>query len=110
MRKIERRNQRSEKAHLALNLFLESIREREGIEALAVTTEDGFLVAGVGETDVEWMGALGASSKRSTLTWEERTLHVQRVEVNKVAMFVTSTGRPTATSSVKLGFERILAA
>jgi len=70
MRKMERRTQRSEKAHLALNLFLESMREREGIEALAVTTEDGFLVAGVGETDVEWMGALGASSKRSTLTWK----------------------------------------
>ena len=110
MRKLERRNQRSEKAHLALNLFLESMREREGIEALAVTTEDGFLVAGVGETDVEWMGALGASSKRSTLTWEERTLHVQRVEVNRVPMFVTSTGRPALAASVKLGFERILAA
>ena len=110
MRKPERRNQRSEKAHLALNLFLESMRAREGIEALAVTTEDGFLVAGVGETDVEWMGALGASSKRSTLTWEERTLHVERVEVNRVPMFVTSTNRPAVAASVKLGFERILAA
>jgi hypothetical protein len=110
MRKPERRNRRSEKAHLALNLFLESIRKSEGIEALAVTTEDGFLVAGVGETDVEWMGALGASSRRSTLTWEERTLHVQRVEVNRVPMFVTSSGRPATAASVKLGFERILAA
>lgn len=110
MRKPERRNRRSEKAHLALNLFLDSVRKAEGIEALAVTTEDGFLVAGVGETDVEWMGALGASSKRKVFTWEKLTLHVQRVEVNRVPMFVTSVGRPAKTASVKDGFERILAA
>lgn len=110
MRKPERRNRRSGQAHLALNLFLESLREREGIEAMAVTTEDGFLVAGVGEADVEWMGALGASSKRSTLSWEDRTLHVQRVEVNHVPMFLTSSGRRASAASVQLGFERILAA
>lgn len=109
MRKPERRNHRSEKAHLALNLFLESVRKSEGIEALAVTTEDGFLVAGVGETDVEWMGALGASSRRATLKWEERTLHVQRVEVNRVPMLVTSAGRAAKAASLKAGFERILA-
>lgn len=110
MRKPERRNRRSEKAHLALNLFLESVRKAEGIEALAVTTEDGFLVAGVGETDVEWMGALGASSRRSTFQWEEHTLHVQRLEVNRVPMFVTSAGRAVKAVSLKVGFERILAA
>lgn len=110
MRKPERRNRRSEQAHLAMNLFLESLREREGFEAVAVTTEDGFLVAGVGETDVEWMGAIGASSRRSTLQWEERTLHVVRVEVNRVPMYVTSAGRPATASKVKVGFERILAA
>lgn len=110
MRKPERRTRRSEKAHLALNLFLESVRKAEGIEALAVTTEDGFLVAGVGETDVEWMGALGASARRSTFKWEEHTLHVQRLEVNRVPMFVTSAGRAAKAASLKVGFERILAA
>jgi predicted regulator of Ras-like GTPase activity (Roadblock/LC7/MglB family) len=110
MRKPERRNRRSEKAHLALNMFLESLREREGIEALAVTTADGFLVAGVGETDVEWMGALGASAQRSTIRWEERTLHVDRVEVNKVPMFLTSSGKRASAATVQVGFERILAA
>ena len=110
MRKPERRNRRSEKAHLALNLFLETVRKSEGIEALAVTTADGFLVAGVGETDVEWMGALGASSQRSTFKWEELTLHVQRLEVNRVPMFITSAGRRAKAASLKDGFERILAA
>lgn len=110
MRKPERRNRRSEKAHLALNMFLESLREREGIEAVAVTTADGFLVAGVGETDVEWMGALGASSQRSTIAWEDRTLHVQRLDVNKVPMFLTTSGKIANASSIQVGFERILAA
>ncbi len=108
MRKPERRKTRSEKAHLALNMFLDSVRKSEGIEALAVTTEDGFLVAGVGETDVEWMGALGASSKRKTFEWEDLTLHVQRLEVNRVPMFITSAGRAARAASLKAGFERIL--
>lgn len=109
MFKFNRRIRRSEKPHLALNNFLESLRAREGIEALAVTTEDGLLVAGAGPTDVEWMGAVGASSHRSTLTWDERTLHVQRMEVNRVPMFVTSAGGRTDVSTVRLGLERILA-
>ena len=110
MRKTERRMGRSEKAHLALNLFLESLRRAEGSTAVAVTTADGFLVAGVGETDVEWMGALGASSQRASLKWDEHTLHVERIEVNKVPMFVTSAGKKVKRWSVKTGFERILAA
>ena len=110
MRKPERRRGRSEKAHLALNLFLESLRKTESLEAIAVTTEDGFLVAGVGEADVEWMGALGASSRRKVFTWEKLTLHVQKLVVNHVPMFVTSVGRPAKAASVKDGFERILAA
>lgn len=109
MHKPERRRERSNEAHRALTLFLESLRERENIDALAVTTEDGLLIAGVGEDDVEWMGALGASSKRSTLTWEERTLHVQRVEVNHVPMYLTSTDKKANAFSVQYGFERILA-
>ena len=111
MRKPERRTRRSEKAHLALNLFLESLRKTsDGLRALAVTTEDGFLVAGAGETDLEWMGAVGASAQRATLEWDEHTLHVQRVVVNKVPMFLTSAGRAANAKSVQLGLERILAA
>lgn len=112
MRKPERRKRRSEKAHLALNLYLESIREREGFKALAVTTDDGFLVAGaagVRETDIEWMGALGASARRKTLDWENETLHVQKLEINDVPMFLTSMGRKANAGELKLGLERILA-
>ena len=111
MRKPERRKRRSEEAHLALNLYLESIREREGFKALAVTTDDGFLVAGAGvrETDIEWMGALGASARRKTLDWENETLHVQKLELNDVPMFLTSMGKKADAGELKLGLERILA-
>lgn len=108
MRKPERRNRRSEKTHIALNLFLESLREREGIEAVAVTTEEGLLVAGVGTADVEYMGAIGAASKRSILEWEDKKLHVQKLEVNEVPMYLTSAGRRASAQSVELGFQRIL--
>ncbi len=108
MRKPERRTHRSEKTHVALNLFLESLREREGFDAVAVTTEEGLLVAGVGEADIEWMGAIGASSKRSQLQWDDKTLHVQRVEVNEIPMYLTSAGRKANASTVQLGFQRIL--
>ena len=61
-------------------------------------------------TDIEWMGALGAASKRKTFEWEEHTLHVQKLEVNRVQMFLTCAGRATKAAAVQSGFERILAA
>jgi hypothetical protein len=111
MSKPERRKRRSEQTHLALNLYLEAIREREGFKALAVTTDDGFLVAGAAgsrDCDVEWMGALGASARRQTLEWDNETLHVHRVHVNSVPMFVTAMGRKANTASMQSGLERIL--
>jgi hypothetical protein len=109
MRTSERRLHRSEKAHLALNLFLESVRASDGLEAVAVTTEDGFLVAGVGNTDVEWMGALGAASSCATLDWDDKTLHIQRVLVNQLPMYLTSSGRKANAHRICDGLERILA-
>ncbi len=109
MPKPERRRHRSEKPQQALNLFLESVRSQEGVEALAVTTHDGFLVAGVGAPDLEWMGAMGAASARPSLTWEQRTLHVQRLEVDQETLCLTSTGRPANALAVREGLARILA-
>lgn len=104
----ERRARRSDEAHVALRLFLAALCQREGVEALAVTTEDGFLLAAVGAADLEWMGALGASSRRATFTWDDRAIHVQRIEVNGVTMFVTSAGRKVSAAAVQAGFARIL--
>ncbi|MCA2977393.1 MAG: hypothetical protein INH41_31105 [Myxococcaceae bacterium] len=108
MTQPERRTRRSSEAHRALSLFLEAVRTRESVEALAVTTEDGLLVAGAGKHDLEWMGSVGASSKRATLTWNERTLHVQRFTVNQVQMYLTSTDKKVDPGPVQAGLERIL--
>jgi hypothetical protein len=107
----ERRNRRSEKAHEAMTLFLESLREKSGLTAVALTTRDGLLVAGAGRTvDVEWMGALGAASRLAKFAWDELTLHVQRLAVNDVEMFLTCAGQPVNGASVAAGLTRILAA
>jgi hypothetical protein len=106
----ERRRHRSEKVHEAVALFLESLRERSGLTAVALSTGDGRLVGGAGrDVDVEWMGALGAASRRATLSWDEHTLHVQRLAVNDVELFLTSAGCPLHGPAVAAGLARILA-
>jgi hypothetical protein len=107
----ERRRRRSELAHEAITLLLESLRQKAGLEAVALTTRDGLLLGGAGpRLDLEWMGALGASSARSTLRWEGTTLHVQSVELNDVELCLTTAGRPVQSDLLQAGLERILAA
>lgn len=106
----ERRRQRSEKTHEAMTLFLESLREKAGLLAVALTTKDGLLVAGVGQNlDLEWMGALGASCQRATMKWEEQTLHIQPLQVNDVELYLTSAGKAVHGPAIAAGLQRILA-
>jgi len=108
--KNERRRRRSELAHEAITLFLESLREKAGLRAVALTTRDGLLLGGAGtEVDLEWMGALGASSARSTLKWEGTTLHVQPLALNDVELCVTSAGQAVPRALLQGGLSRILA-
>lgn len=104
----ERRSRRSETPHLALSLFLEALRERESLEAVAVTTEEGLFVAGAGEADVEQLGALGAASATPTLTWGDTPLYVQHLSLGEVPVCLTSMGRPTHGPAVEAAFGRIL--
>lgn len=107
----ERRHRRSDQAHKALTLFLESLREKAGLTAIALSTPDGLLVAGAGRTvDVEWMGALGAASRRPKFAWEEVTLHVHRLAVNDVELCLTSADHPVNSAAIAAGLTRILAA
>jgi hypothetical protein len=41
------------------------------------------------------MGNVGASKQRAELEWDERTLFVRPLSVNRVAMYLTSAGRQT---------------
>jgi hypothetical protein len=108
--KTERRYRRSQLTHEALTLFLEAARKKAGLEAVALTTRDGLLVGGAGEhPDLEWMGALGASSGRSSLRWEGTTLHVEPVQLPDVELCLTSAGRPLPAATLREGLARILA-
>jgi len=94
----ERRRRRSPRQHEALKLFFENIGKRHGFEALALTTDDGLLIAGASasadsELDVEWMGIVDASRQRSQLDWEKRRLYVRRLLVNDLLCWLTSAGR-----------------
>ncbi|MEW6435514.1 MAG: hypothetical protein AB1730_28795 [Myxococcota bacterium] len=109
----ERRRRRSEKQHEALTLFFENVARKLGLEALALSTADGRLVAGARHSaavdlDLEWMGNVGASRQRAKLEWDERTLYVRRLSVNDVSLYLTSAGRE-ADRGIDDGIRRILA-
>ncbi len=106
---VERRHRRSDRPEKAVQLYLEAVSAREGVPALALATAEGRLVAGTGALDVEWMGTLGALSKRTRLDWDGRRLFVQRLAVNDVPLYLTSADRPVRTDAPAT-IQRILAA
>ena len=106
---MERRKRRSDQHGEAVRLYLETVRARTGVEALALASEDGMLVAGAGAVDLDWMAAIGAGSKRSRLEWDGRVVHVRRMKVNQVRLYIASTGQP-AHDEVAEQINRILAA
>lgn len=89
----ERRVSRSESSIEAVGLYFHSLCARSGLKAVALATEDGSLVAGAGKGDVEYMGAVGASSRLSTLEFDGHPLHVRRLEVNAVPMCLAMAGQ-----------------
>ena len=103
----ERRSARSADPQHAVSMYLNSLCKRGAVEAVALATEDGTLVAGAGKLDVEWMGSVGASSRLSRLSWDGRVLHVRRLEVNDVPMCLTMAGDDV--SDAPLAIRRILA-
>jgi hypothetical protein len=106
---IERRHRRAPKVSDAITHFLEALCLKRGLEAAALTTDDGLLIAGVGHLDLEWMGALGASSSKRSLDWEHRSLHVSRFEVNDVPVCLTTAGAPIRDDGAVGSIMRIFA-
>ena len=88
----ERRVTRSSTPHEAVSLYFSSLCRKPGVRAVALATVDGTLVAGAGNGDVEWMGAVGASSHLARLDWDGQPLHVSRLEVNAVEMCLCVAG------------------
>lgn len=89
-----------------LNQYLSSLCAIGGLQAIALATDDGTLVAGAGEGDVEYMGMVGATSRLARLQRDGKELHVKRLEVNGVPMCVTMMGTPTVDAIA--GITRLL--
>jgi hypothetical protein len=90
---LERRKRRSSSRQTAVSLYLESLREEEGVEALALSDEHGFPIGGAGSLDLNEMGALGAASHSKEVSWEARTLHVTRLLLKGQNVVLTATGK-----------------
>lgn len=104
---MERRVTRSPQRQEALGLLLEALRRKHDLAAVALSSQEGFLVAGAGEVDLERMAAHAASSGGPTLQWEGRTLHVERFEQWGSSLFLATAGGPLG-AGVVVDLRRIL--
>lgn len=89
---MERRRNRSHHRQEALGLLLESLRRRQALEAVAVSTQDGLLVAGAGAVDLQRMAAVAPTCTGPSVPWGERTLHVERFDQRGSWVYVSSAG------------------
>ncbi len=103
----ERRVRRSKKMHEAMSRYLEALRLTRGVEALALSSEAGF-IAGAGDGDLEWMGVLGASRRLRVLEWDDRELHVHPFEINAATLYLVAMGAPVSDEPAMQGIRRIL--
>ena len=103
----ERRVLRSKKMHEAMTRYLEALRRDRGIDALALSSEAGF-IAGSGDVDLEWMGTLGSSRRLRELDWDDRKLHVHPFEINSETLYLVGMGAPVTDEHAMQGIRRIL--
>ena len=61
---MERRTRRSNQIHKSLSNFLDALCLKRNLDAVALTTHDGLLIAGKGKVDLEEIGAIGAALAR----------------------------------------------
>jgi hypothetical protein len=117
---IERRRHRTEDTLLALSRLLEAARQRNGLDALAVTDSTGLLLAGAGASRLcdelaAWAPVVARGAANDTVptcldVFEGRT-RLQRLRVDGVEIVVASLGKAPAEDSleaVSAGCRRIL--
>jgi len=109
---LERRKKtRTTEPTKAMGLLLEAERQRVASEAIAVSTANGTLIAGVGAgVDVEYLGQLGASRRRAQFDWDDKLVHVELMQVGSVPLVLTSMGQPVDVQHLQGGLSRILQA
>jgi hypothetical protein len=123
----ERRRNRSESPEEAARLFLQSIAARRGLAALALTNDDGLLIAaatapGTDIDDLGWIGAVGSvcagrgrrgPSLGSLVERLTGGLHLAATEMvlRGERLYLTAVGGSVPSGrEVVEGIERILAA
>lgn len=105
---MERRNHRSSRLHEALSHFFQSLLVKRQLDAVALTTDDGLLIAGHGAGDHEELGAIGAT-RQTSAPFGRKSLHVSRFEVNDVTLCLTTLGNPVRDDAAIGTLMRILA-
>lgn len=118
---FERRKARSNNRTEAVRLYLEANAEKAGVRAAVLSDEDGLLIGGVGDVDLEVLAAVGpvfvsGAPLRSSL--EERVdsvvknhdLYASAITVGANRLVLTSLGaRFPEQRRAERAFERILA-
>jgi hypothetical protein len=101
----DRRKHRSVRATEALQLFLESARDRLGVQAITVGTTDGWLIAGAG-VDVDRVADRGAHA--ASLDANDADLATWQTKLGDVDIVLTSWGA-RMSADLADGVRRILA-
>ena len=90
---MERRRNRSPMRHEAMASYLDSLRQQQQLGAVGLVTEEGLLVAGAGEGDLDRLARVAASSHGRSARWDEEMVHVHRFEALGVPLLLASTGK-----------------
>lgn len=89
---MERRRRRSLVPQQAVTLFLESLREKQALGAVALSTQEGLLIAGSGAADLEALAAFGAASKAKRFDWQGQQAHVTPTTLDGIPLVLTAVG------------------
>lgn len=90
----DRRTQRTQEAREAARRLLASLAARHGLQAIALSTDGGGLITGVGERhDLRWLAALaclGEDAHRHVRPEIARTLRVQAIAIGPYTLHVAA--------------------
>jgi hypothetical protein len=110
---IERRVQRSEKPTEAARLFLSHLASERSCKAIAVATDHGLLITGVGEgVDLDWLAAIasiGVDAPRFVEEAAGEPLSAFSLRIGGHALHVASVGEPLDVAACEAGLQRICA-
>ncbi|MBV1862456.1 MAG: hypothetical protein KUG77_28805 [Nannocystaceae bacterium] len=103
----ERRLLRSEYPSNALRIFLAKNANSPGVRAAVVGSDEGMLLAGVGDDDLDVLAAVGSVADAGQdvtgpceqLGWSADALFTQRLKVGERDIVVTSLGGPLAAAN-----------